>query len=240
MAKSTAAGTPLRLGRKISAGRRCWFVISSGLCGSSNPAHSFSGTRCREQQCGEVFSNRLPYMCSHSEKVCQGCHYTEGTTGIPSRWRSSATKRAMFIRVCPPGLAARNARAPGSASDRSRACAIVAEAPNCICHDASSTKCVRLFCFMLRTAPGARGCRPNALKKVVACMTAGSKTTAAAMQNESNSSQARAVVPLEARKAAGLSNVALRRPSPAWQSPRLACSHWAKFKYKPVMLENAA
>ena len=39
-----------------------------------------TGTRCREQQCGEVFSHRLPHMCSRAERACQGCHYTEGTT----------------------------------------------------------------------------------------------------------------------------------------------------------------
>ena len=39
-----------------------------------------AGTRCREQQCGEVFSHRLPHMCSRAERACQGCHYTEGTT----------------------------------------------------------------------------------------------------------------------------------------------------------------
>ena len=123
----------------MSAGLRRAKWALPGRWGRSNPGFSFSGWRparsdrwwsrsrtvwCRRIRSGPATQRLAWYECVSSSPLHLGHHSSAAASAMHNRWRSSARKTALSIRLRPEGTAARNARAPGSASERKVAQAV--------------------------------------------------------------------------------------------------------------------
>ena len=159
----------------MSAGRLRATPVSSGRCGRRRPGFSFSGwsparsaqvqSKSRSALCRWLRSPPAMQTPACREKVSRtlserGHHPSLEASATPSRWRNSAVNTAGSMRFGPAGTAARNARPPGSASERSIALRVGQLASSCnfqACMSAWATKvrCRDAKAISMLTAPPA-------------------------------------------------------------------------------------